>query len=110
MLDRTTRLALFTLYQSSLALGILLLPVALLVRQDDMTHEEFADYWKHQHSPLAKDIEGVVRYHTVYPTDPEHSEFDGLAELYFETLDDLHEAMATFEDRESGAIKVVVDV
>lgn len=25
-------------------------------------------------------------------------------------LDDLHEAMATFEDRESGAIKVVVDV
>ncbi|MFB6270816.1 MAG: hypothetical protein ABEH83_12790 [Halobacterium sp.] len=37
MLDRTTRLALFTLYQSSLALGILLLPVALLVRQAGIT-------------------------------------------------------------------------
>ncbi|WP_201292891.1 hypothetical protein [Halobacterium bonnevillei] len=37
MLDRTTRLALFTLYQSSLALGILLLPVALLVRQAGVT-------------------------------------------------------------------------
>jgi len=74
--------------------------VACLVRKDDMTHEEFADYWKHQHSPLAKDIEGVVRYHTVYPTDPEHSEFDGLAELYFETLDDLHEALGSEGSRD----------
>jgi uncharacterized protein (TIGR02118 family) len=65
-----------------------------------MTHEEFTDYWKHEHSPLAKDIEGVVRYHTVYPTDPENSEFDGLAELYFETLDDLHEALGSEGSRD----------
>ncbi|NIB99264.1 hypothetical protein [Halobacterium sp. R2-5] len=37
MLDRTTRLALFTLYQSALALGIALLPVAVLVRQAGVT-------------------------------------------------------------------------
>ncbi|WP_336036776.1 hypothetical protein [Halobacterium yunchengense] len=37
MLDRTTRLALFALYQSSLALGIMLLPVAVLVRQAGVT-------------------------------------------------------------------------
>lgn len=69
--------------------------VALLVRKDGMSHEEFVDYWKHQHSPLAKDIEGVVRYHTVYPTDPENAEFDGIAELYFETLEDLHAALGS---------------
>jgi uncharacterized protein (TIGR02118 family) len=74
--------------------------VACLVRKDDMTHEAFTDYWKREHSPLAKDIEGVVRYHTVYPTDPEHSEFDGLAELYFETLDDLHEALGSEGSRD----------
>jgi hypothetical protein len=37
MIDRITRLGLFALYQSTLALGILLLPVALLVRQAGVT-------------------------------------------------------------------------
>jgi len=63
--------------------------VALLVRQDDMSHEEFVDYWQTNHTPIAKDIEGVVRYQQVLPTEPAHAEFDGLAELYFETLEDL---------------------
>ena len=37
MFDRITQLGLFALYQSSLALGLLLLPVALLVRQVGVT-------------------------------------------------------------------------
>ncbi|WP_439026405.1 EthD domain-containing protein [Haloarchaeobius sp. DT45] len=74
--------------------------VALLVRQDDMTHDEFVDYWQNTHTPIAKDIEGVVRYQTVLPTDPENAEFDGLAELYFETLDDLHEALGSEGSRD----------
>ena len=69
--------------------------VALLVRKAGMSHESFREYWEESHSPLAKDIEGVVRYHTVYPTDPEHSEFDGVAELYFERLEDLHDALGS---------------
>jgi uncharacterized protein (TIGR02118 family) len=68
---------------------------AFLVRKEGMTHEEFRDYWENQHSPLAKDIEGVVRYHTVYPSDPDDAEFDGVAELYFETLEDLHAALGS---------------
>ncbi len=62
--------------------------VALLVRQSDMSHEEFVEHWQDTHTPIAKDIEGVVRYQQVLPTEPEHAEFDGLAELYFETLED----------------------
>jgi len=68
---------------------------ALLVRKDGMSHEEFREYWEHEHTPLAKDIEGVVRYHTVYPTDPDNAEFDGIAELYFRSLDDLHDALGS---------------
>ncbi|WP_123535001.1 EthD domain-containing protein [Halosimplex salinum] len=68
---------------------------AFLVRKSGMSHEEFRDYWETQHTPLARDIEGVVRYHTVYPTDPEASEFDGVAELYFESLEDLHDALGS---------------
>ena len=74
--------------------------VALLVRQEGMSHEEFREYWEENHSPLAKDIEGVVRYQTVYPTDPENAEFDGVAELYFETLEDLHEALGSEGSRD----------
>ncbi len=66
---------------------------AFLVRKDGMTHEEFVDHWQNTHTPIAKEIEGVVRYTTVLPTDPENAEFDGVAELYFENLEDLHAAL-----------------
>jgi uncharacterized protein (TIGR02118 family) len=74
--------------------------VALLVRKDGMEYDAFREYWKETHSPLATDIEGVVRYQTVYPTDPDTTEFDGIAELYFESLDDLHEALGSEGDRD----------
>jgi uncharacterized protein (TIGR02118 family) len=81
--------------------------VALLVRTEGMTHEEFRDYWENQHTPLARDIEGVVRYHTVYPSDPDNSEFDGIAELYFETLEELHDALGSPGSRDYDPTKDV---
>ncbi|AEM59001.1 EthD family reductase [Haloarcula hispanica] len=81
--------------------------VALLVRQDGMSHEEFVDYWQTNHTPIAKDIEGVVRYQQVLPTEPAHAEFDGLAELYFETLADLHEALGSPGSRDYDPTKAV---
>jgi len=68
---------------------------AFLVRQDGMTREAFVDYWQTTHTPIARDIERVVKYTTVLPTDPENAEFDGVAELYFETLDDLYAALGS---------------
>ena len=68
---------------------------ALLVRQEGMSHEEFVDHWQTNHTPIARDIEGVVRYNQVLPADPENAEFDGIAELYFETLDELHAALGS---------------
>ena len=89
--------------------------VALLVRQSGTTHEAFRDYWLNEHTPIARDIEGVVRYHTVAPTDPEHSEFDGIAELYFEDLDDLHAALGSpgsrdYDPEKGVAVKARADV
>ncbi|WP_306060631.1 EthD domain-containing protein [Natronococcus wangiae] len=74
--------------------------VALLVRQEGMTHEEFVDYWQTNHTPIAREIEGVVRYQQVLPTEPEHAEFDGLAELYFEDLGALHDALGSEGSRD----------
>jgi uncharacterized protein (TIGR02118 family) len=81
--------------------------VALLVRQAGMSHEEFVDYWQSNHTPIARDIEGVVRYQTVLPTEPEHAEFDGLAELYFEDLEDLHAALGSSGSRDYDPTKEV---
>jgi len=81
--------------------------IALLVRQDGMSHEEFVDYWQTNYTPIARDIEGVVQYQQVLPTEPDHAEFDGLAELYFETLDDLHEALGSPGSRDYDPTKDV---
>jgi uncharacterized protein (TIGR02118 family) len=81
--------------------------IALLVRQDDMTHEEFVEYWQENHTPIAQDIEGVVRYQQVLPTEPDHAEFDGIAELYFETLDDLYDALGSPGSRDYAPDKPV---
>jgi uncharacterized protein (TIGR02118 family) len=81
--------------------------IALLVRQDGTSHEEFVDYWQTNYTPIARDIEGVVQYQQVLPTEPDHAEFDGLAELYFETLDNLHEALGGPGSRDYDPAKEV---
>jgi uncharacterized protein (TIGR02118 family) len=73
---------------------------ALLVRKAGMSHEDFVEHWQTTHTPIARDIEGVVRYNQVLPTEPEHAEFDGLAELYFESLEDLHAALGSEGSRD----------
>ncbi|MDS0242422.1 EthD family reductase [Haloferax sp. S2CR25-2] len=70
-----------------------------------MSHDEFVTYWQDNHTPIARDIEGVVRYQTVLPVDPEASEFDGLAELYFDDLDALHDALGSEGSRDYDPAK-----
>jgi len=81
--------------------------VALLVRQPELSHEAFVEYWQENHTPIARDIEGVVRYQTVLPTEPAHAEFDGLAELYFEDLEALHDALGGPGSRDYDPTKEV---
>ena len=77
--------------------------IALLVRQDGMSHEAFVDHWQNDHTPIAREIEGVVRYQQVLPTQPENAEFDGLAELYFEDLEKLYRALGSEGSRDYDA-------
>ncbi|MFB6235089.1 MAG: EthD family reductase [Halopenitus sp.] len=74
--------------------------VALLVRKAGMSHQEFVDYWQENHTPIAREIDGVVRYATVEPVDPAAAEFDGIAELYFEDLDALYDALGSEGSRD----------
>ncbi|ELZ98171.1 hypothetical protein C440_02948 [Haloferax mucosum ATCC BAA-1512] len=70
-----------------------------------MSHDEFVEYWQQNHTPIAREIEGVVRYQTVLPADPEAAEFDGLAELYFDDLDDLYAALGSEGSRDYDPAK-----
>jgi uncharacterized protein (TIGR02118 family) len=79
--------------------------VALLVRKPGLSHEAFVDYWQSTHTPIAREIEGVVKYTTVVPTDPEAAEFDGIAELYFEDLDALYDALGSEGSRDYDPAK-----
>ena len=74
--------------------------VALLVRKPSLSREAFVDHWQSTHTPIAREIEGVVRYTTVLPVDPERSEYDGLAELSFEDLEALHDALGSEGSRD----------
>jgi uncharacterized protein (TIGR02118 family) len=81
--------------------------VALLVRQADMSHDEFVRYWQDSHTPIARNIEGVVRYHTVLPVEAEDAEFDGIAELYFDDLEALYDALGSPGSRDYDPTKEV---
>jgi uncharacterized protein (TIGR02118 family) len=66
--------------------------VDLLVRNDGVTHEEFAERWQDEHAEIAKDLPGLKRYVTSVPTRPESADFDGVLELYFDDMATLGEA------------------
>jgi uncharacterized protein (TIGR02118 family) len=90
--------------------------VFCLTRRSDLSREEFQRHWREQHAPLVREAAralGVRRYvqvHTLtHPTNealrrgrggPE--EYDGVAELWFDSLDALAAAGATPEGRAAG--------
>ncbi len=78
---------------------------AFLVRKEGMSHDEFVDHWQKNHTPIAREIEGVVKYDTILPTDPENAEFDGIAELYFDDLNALHDALGSEGSRDYDPAK-----
>lgn len=74
---------------------------SFLIRREDMSHEEFRDYWLNQHVPVAKDLRGLQRYRTAVPVDPEQSQYDGIAELYFNTVADFEAVLGADSDTEA---------
>ena len=58
-----------------------------------MSIEEFADHWNEEHAPRASDIPHLKRYTTAVALDPEGSEYDGIAELYFDDPADIDRAV-----------------
>lgn len=91
--------------------------VMCIHRHPDMTREQFQDYWKNKHGPFFMQNAGVMRAkkyvqsHTVDTPLNEGlrssrgmlPEFDGVAEVWFESEKDLMEAMSSPEGQQLSA-------
>ncbi len=73
-----------------------------ITRKQGLSVEEFQRYWRVTHGPIAGRISGLRRYvqcHTVPEsyTGDRAPAYDGAAELWFDDMDALREAMASPE-------------
>ncbi|MEM9282337.1 MAG: EthD domain-containing protein [Verrucomicrobiota bacterium] len=90
--------------------------VMCLCRRSDMSREEFQAYWLNQHGPFFQEksptmrAKKYVQSHTI--SSPLNDgfkvsrglidEYDGVAEVWFESEEDLVEAMGTTEAQQLG--------
>ena len=87
-------------------------------RRPDLSRDEFQRYWREHHAPLVREhrtvlhIRRYVQVHTlpVGASAPlaasrgvEDEEYDGVAELWWDSLEDLAAAVATPEGQRAGA-------
>ena len=96
-----------------------------LVRRPELSREAFQDYWRNQHAPLVRAaapvlaIRRYVQSHSVFepalqaaaaargiPVGDGVQEFDGIAELWFDSLESLRAATATEEGRKHAMILI----
>ncbi len=63
--------------------------IALVQRNDDLSHEEFVDYWQNRHAKLVSQLPGLRRYVQNAALDLPDRErpYDGCAELWYDDLD-----------------------
>jgi uncharacterized protein (TIGR02118 family) len=81
--------------------------VYCITRRPGMTLEDFSRYWRQVHGPIGRRIPGLrrlVQSHRVrYPGDAASSDFDGLAELWFDDMAALEAARRSSEWQTSSA-------
>lgn len=96
--------------------------VFALRRRSDLSREEFQRYWLEQHAPLVRsyaDVLGIRRYvqvhtlpdglHAALRASRQASEpFDGVAELWYDSLEALAAAVTTDEGR-AAAVALLED-
>jgi len=68
--------------------------IILLKSKDDMSHEDFANWWLGDHSKLARQLPGLKKL-CFNLIDNEDSEYDGAAELWFDSQADFEAAYQT---------------
>lgn len=77
--------------------------IQLLTRDPDLSHDEFVTRWQGEHAELAERLPNLRKYTVSTPTRPAHGEYDGVAELYFESEDAMKAAFSSEVGQELSA-------
>jgi len=84
------------IYQSNTIYGMFR-AVFHMNRMDGMTRDAFREYQLTTHVPIGTQLPNLRRYTLSFPVDPDAAPCDVVAELYFDSMADLEEAMASSE-------------
>ncbi|HSW59045.1 MAG TPA: EthD domain-containing protein [Dehalococcoidales bacterium] len=70
--------------------------IALAYRKAGMSHEEFVNYWKNVHAPLAKAIPGMRKYvqNYILPVPGREDEADGIVEMWWDDIESYQKFLA----------------
>ena len=70
-----------------------------LYRRADMTGDEFREYWQNTHGPIAAKMPGLKKYVQNHALTTEEGEppVAGVAEVYFDSVEALQDALASPE-------------
>jgi len=68
--------------------------IILLKRGDDLSKDEFCEWWLHKHSQLAAQLPGLRRL-CFNLVEAEGAPYDGVSELWFDSHADFEAAYAT---------------
>ena len=68
--------------------------IALVRRNDDLTFEQFVDYWQNHHAALVSQLPGLRRYvqNPAIDMPGRDRPYDGCAELWYDDLDAIRTA------------------
>ena len=71
--------------------------VSLVRRKPDWTHEAFIAHWMGPHADIVKQLPGLrgLRFGVVRRWMPEGNAWDGIGELWFDSIEAAEKAMAT---------------
>jgi uncharacterized protein (TIGR02118 family) len=74
----------------------------VLTRRTDMSRDDFRRYWRDVHGPIGASMPGVRRYVQNHAT-LDGAPFDGLAEMWFDTAEDMQRAFTSPQAQEAAA-------
>ena len=75
----------------------------LIKRRERMTKQDFAAWWLRDHAPRAVALKGLKRYQIDLTVGEEEAPWDGMAELWFESVESMTAAFETELGKELAA-------
>lgn len=73
--------------------------VALVEKRDDLDWDAFVEYWDEEHVKQIEKVSTLQRYTIAPAINPGDAPYDGVAELYFESTEDIEDGFTEELDR-----------